>query len=392
MLTVGVVSLDTKNSAALLAMLQQTGLVQPIAQWDLMAGDGPTSRAAVPDVVVVEIGRDAKTPLDVASKLNRLNPSVCIIAISAYQEPSPDLLMQAMRSGVREFLSPPIDPMVVREMLERLVKQRGIPHSDTEKLLVFAGAKGGVGTTTITVNLAVQLARSAGKRVVLFDLGRPLGHAALLLDLETRFSFRAAVESLDRLDSHLFSGLLANHKSGVQVLPGAANADEWDRITPASLARVVNVAQSSFDYVLADIGSSCSSEWAPVLRLARQIVLVTETNVPSLWSLERQITLLRSVGVDPNRIRLVVNRWHRADEEALQAFEKRVKLQFTERLPNDYKAVSRSVNSGAELSKGQSDLLVQKFRSMAEQITGARPTGGAEAKRGAFMGLFSSKS
>ena len=101
-----------------------------------------------------------------------------------------------------------------------------------EKLLVVAGAKGGVGTTTVAVNLAVQLARGAGKRVVLFDLGRPLGHAALLLDLETRFSFRAAVESLDRLDSHLFSGLLANHKSGVQVLAGASSADEWDRISP----------------------------------------------------------------------------------------------------------------------------------------------------------------
>ena len=74
MLTVGVVSLDTKNSAALLAMLQQTGLVQPIAQWDLMAGEGPTSRAAVPDVVLVEIGRDAKTPLEFAARLNRLNP------------------------------------------------------------------------------------------------------------------------------------------------------------------------------------------------------------------------------------------------------------------------------------------------------------------------------
>ena len=127
MLTVGVVSLDTKNSAALLAMLQQTGLVQPIAQWDLMAGEGPTSRAAVPDVVLVEIGRDAKSPLEVAARLNRLNPAACIIACSAYQDPSPDLLMQAMRSGVREFLSQPIDPMVVREMLERLVKQRGHP-------------------------------------------------------------------------------------------------------------------------------------------------------------------------------------------------------------------------------------------------------------------------
>jgi pilus assembly protein CpaE len=389
MLTVGVVSLDTKNSASLLALLQQTGLVQPVAQWDLMAGDGPASRAAVPDVVLVEIGRDAKSPLEAAARLNRLNPAACIIACSAYQDPSPDLLMQAMRSGVREFLSQPIDPMVVREMLERLVKQRGIPPAEVEKLVVVAGAKGGVGTTTVAVNLAVQLARGVGKRVVLFDLGRPLGHAALLLDLETRFSFRAAVESLDRLDSHLFSGLLANHKSGLQLLAGASHADEWDRMTPPFLSRVVNVAQSSFDCVVADVGTNFSSEWAPVLRLARQVILVTETNVPSLWSLERQVTMLRALGIDSARLRLVVNRWHRSDEEALQAFEKRVKLQIFERLPNDFKQVSRAVNMGTELARGQNDHLVQKFRGLADQITGTRRE--VPEKRGAFLGLFSGK-
>jgi pilus assembly protein CpaE len=296
--------------------------------------------------------------------------------------------MQAMRSGVREFLSYPIDPMVVREMLERLVKQRGIPHSETEKLVLVAGAKVGVGSTTIAVNLGVQLARTAGKRVVLFDLGRPLGHAALLLDLEARFSFRAAVESLDRLDSHLFSGLLANHKSGIHLLAGASNADEWERISPVSLARVINVAQGSFDFVVADVGPHLSSEWAPVLRLARQVVLVTETNVPSLWSLERQITMLRSLGVDTGRLRLVVNRWHRADEEPLQAFEKRVRLPIFERIPNDFKGVSRAINTGAELSRVQNDQLVQRFRNMAENFAGTRRE---EAKRGSFLGLFSGK-
>jgi len=395
MLTVGIVSLDTKNSAALLAMLQQTGLVAPIAQWDLMSGEGPTSRTAVPDVVLVEIGRDSKTPLEIAARLNRLNPSACIIACSAYQDPGPDLLMQAMRSGVREFLSQPIDPMIIREMLERLVKQRGMTHTETEKLIVIGGAKGGVGTTTVAVNLAVQLAREEGKRVVLFDLARPLGHAALLLDLETRFSFRAAVESLDRLDSSLFSGLLANHKSGLQLLGGASHADEWDRVSPLSLARVMNVAQSSYDYVLADIGTNTSTEWAPVLRMARHVVLVTETNVPSLWSLERHVTLLRALGLDAARLRLVVNRWHKADEEPLGAFEKRVKMAISERLPNDFKQVSRAVNMGTELVRGQNDQLLQRFRSLAEQVTGT-VTGTGERKengekRGAFLGLFSGK-
>jgi pilus assembly protein CpaE len=389
MLTVGVVSLDTKSSAALLAMLQQTGLVQPIAQWDLMAGAGPTSRAGVPDVVLVEIGRDASTPLEFAARLNQLHPTACIIACSPYQEPRSDLLMQAMRSGVREFLPQPVDPMVLREMLERLIKQRGMPQPEVEKLVVVTGSKGGVGTTTIAVNLAVQLARAAGKRTVLFDLGRPLGHAALLLDLETRFSFRAAVESLDRLDSHLFSGLLAIHKSGVQVLAGAGSADEWDRISPLAIARVINVAQTGCDFVVADLDSHCSSEWGPVLRLARVIVLVAETNVPSLWSLERQLSMLRSLGIDPQRFRVVINRWHRADEVPLEAFEKRVKLPIFARLPNDFRQVSKAVNMGMALSRGHNDQLVSRFREMAEQIAGVRREG--SGKRGTILGLFSSK-
>ena len=298
--------------------------------------------------------------------------------------------MQAMRSGVREFLPQPIDPMVLREMLERLVKQRGMPQPEAEKLVVVAGSKGGVGTTTVAVNLAVQLARAAGKRTVLFDLGRPLGHAGLLLDLEPRFSFRAAVESLDRLDSHLFSGLLAIHKSGVQVLAGAANADEWDRISPVAIARVINVAQSSFDFVVADLDSNCSSEWAPVLRLARVIVLVAETNVPSLWSLERQLSLLRSLGISSQCFRIVINRWHRADEEPLEAFEKRVKLPIFARLPNDFRQVSKAVNMGTALSRGQSDHLVSRLRNMAEEIAGVPRE--SPGKRGTILGLFSSKS
>jgi pilus assembly protein CpaE len=246
-----------------------------------------------------------------------------------------------------------------------------------------------VGTTTIAVNLSVQLAHSLRRRTVLFDLGRPLGHAALLLDLETRFNFRAAVESLDRLDSNLFSGFLATHKSGVHVLAGASHADEWEHVTSAALARVINVGQGAFESVVADLGATCSSEWIPILRLAHRVVMVSETNVPSLWSLERQLSLLRSLGVDSERIRLVINRWHRADEEPLGAFEKRVKMPIAARIPNDYKQVSRAVNMGIALTTDNNDQLVHQFRVMAEEISGLGH--GAPAKRSSILSLFSSK-
>ena len=99
--------------------------------------------------------------------------------------------------------------------------------------------------------------------------------------------------------------------------------------------------------------------------------------------------MLRSVGIDSERFRLVANRWHRADEEPLGAFEKRVKMPFAVRLPNDYRQVSKAVNMGTALSRGQNDQLVQKFRSMAEEIAGIPRE--APGKRGSILGLFSSK-
>jgi Flp pilus assembly CpaE family ATPase len=141
--------------------------------------------------------------------------------------------------------------------------------------------------------------------------------------------------------------------------------------------------------VVADLDSNCSSEWGPVLRLARAIVLVAETNVPSLWSLERQLSLLRSLGIDSQRFRIVINRWHRADEEPLEAFEKRVKLPIFARLPNDFRQVSKAVNMGTALSRGPNDQLVSGYCHMAEQIAGVRREG--SGKRGKILGLFSSK-
>jgi len=388
MLTAGVASTDGKSAAYLLASLQQTGLVQSVLEWTLPAAQVPDSPESVPDVVLVELARDSQTPLAFAAQVYRIRPSVCIIACSTLEQPSPDLLMQAMRSGVREFLPQPVDPLALRETLERLIKERPLAQSAAEKLIVLMGAKGGVGTTTIAVNLGVQLAQVTQKRVVLLDFGRPLGHVSLLLDLQTRFALRDAVESLDRLDNHFFGGLLTTHKSGLQVLAGASSADVWQGTSITALARVMNVAQSASDFVLVDGGSFLSSEWVPALRLARMIIPVAETDVPALWSLERQLGLMRSAGLDSERFRIIINRWHRSDDEALEAFEKKIQQPIFARLPNDFRQVSEAVNLGTALSRSSNDPLVSKFRKLAFECAGVQQE--PESKRGALRGLFTS--
>src|SRR5437899_2951070 len=170
--------------------------------------------------------------------------------------PSHQLLLEAMRSGVQDFLPKPVNPDALKEILSRFMQESETKDRSTlEKLIIVMGSKGGVGTTTVAVNLGVQLSTYTHKRVVLLDFARPLGNVHLLLDLHTKFGVRDAVENLDRLDGHFFSGLLTHHKTKLEILGGAMQPEEWQSIAVPPLERVVNVAQSSFDMVLIDIGS-----------------------------------------------------------------------------------------------------------------------------------------
>jgi len=155
-----------------------------------------------------------------------------------------------------------------------------------------------------------------------------------------------------------------------------------------ALARVVNVAQGSCDHLVMDLGSMYSSEWSAVLHLARTIVIVAQADVPGLWTLERHMTAMASFGLDPGRLRIIINRWHRSDEEALKAFEKKVKRPISALLPNDFRQVSEAMNLGAPLSKNHNDPLTAKFRQLASHLAGISPA--AEEKRSAIFNLFSS--
>ena len=390
MLTASVASIVPKNGSYLRACLEQTGLVKTIAEWGVEPNRHPSPGESVPDVVIIDLTRELEPCFEFAAHLRRLRPSVCLVGYSPVQNPSPGLLIQAMRSGMQEFLSHPIEASWLREILQRHIQQRGpeVKTESAEKAIVVLGGKGGVGTTTVAVNLAVQLAAIAGKRALLLDLARPLGLVSLLLDLQPRFSIRAAVENLERLDSYLLAGLLTRHKSGLEVLGGVTDPDEWQHVPVTALPRVVNVAQNCCDFLVMDMGSVYTSEFKPVLQLARSVLVVTQADVPGLWALERHLSALASFGLDATKLQIIINRWHRPDEEALKAFEKKAKRAIFARIPNDFRRVSMAVNLGAPLAWDHNDPLVSKFRQMASQLVGVPLE--AEAKRGSLFNFLSS--
>lgn len=383
MLTAAIASSDSTSAAQLMVSLQQTGLVGDVKSWSV-PNDTIEASDNIPDIVLLDLGRDPEPQFAFGAQLRLIRPAVRLVACSAVNPPSQQLLLDAMRSGVQDFVFKPVAPEALKEIFARF-NQEGLAaeHRSAQKLIVLMGAKGGVGTTTVSVNLGVQLSTFANKRVVLLDLARPLGNAHLLLDMSPRFGIRDAIENIDRLDSHFFDGLVTAHKTKLHILGGAMHPEVWQSIPATLLDRIANVAQTSFDIVIADTGSQFGSDWGPMLKASRMILVVTETNVPSLWALERRLSALEGLGIDSEKVRVVVNRWHKGDQQTLNSVQKNIKRPIIATLPNDFRKASASVNLGTPLMENHNNNLTNQYRELASLLSGVDAI--AAPKKGSFF-------
>lgn len=387
-LSAAITGLDPVSSSTLRHMLLQTGLVKDVREWasDKMAQLRHSQD--VPDLIFLDLNGKAELDFTVAQQLTRLRPSVHIVACSAKRESNPDFLLQAMRSGVREFLQKPFDRVELSSLISRVSNeytQVAPSRTATGKLFVVLGTKGGVGTSTVAVNLAVELAQFPGKSAILLDFSRPMGDVAALLDLKPSFQFRDAMENFSRLDSTLLGGLLTAHKSGLKVLAGATHLEDWQHASFPALERLVEIAQHGFDFVVMDFGSFYSAEWQNILRAA-EVLLVSEADLPGLAKLHRHLGALANLQVSSAQMRLIINRWHRHDEQALEKVENDMKMPVFARLPNNFKQVSEASVRGDSLKK-DGDALSGEFHKMATRIAGFKP--GTQTKKSRLAHFFS---
>ncbi len=321
------------------------------------------------DVVVIDLESDPECALDLIE--NICGNSSATVMVYTSQTDS-DLVVRCMRAGARELLTLPFAQNVVAEALVRAAARRPQmrkPNKKTRgKLLVFLGAKGGAGVTTLACNMAVALGQDQGMKTLLIDLDLPLGDAALSLGIVSEFSTVNALQASERLDGAFLSKLVVKHPTGVSVLAAPGKFPRYEPTTEA-IDKLLAVARQEFDYVVVDVGSRLDPQITSLFRDAARIFLVTQAGIAELRNTNRLISQFFA-DASP-RLEVVINRY---EPRAMAVTEEHITKALTRpaawKVPNDHVLVRRNLISATPLVLGDSNL-AKRIREMAASVTGS---------------------
>jgi pilus assembly protein CpaE len=337
---------------------------------------------AQPQIILVDM-QDPQAALQALRVLHEVLPKTWLFVTSASDDSK--LVIETMRAGAREFLPKPVPVSILAQALERYAAERqkageNRPHG---KIYCITAAKGGAGTTSVAVNLAVSLATARSAKVALLDLGSPVGDAAEYLNLKSGFSVSDALASAQRLDPVLLETYMS-HTHGVAVLPGLREFRPG-LLRPDALARMLGVAAEAYTHTFIDISCSQNPEELEVVTdLSTAVVIVMTPELPALWRTGRLIRLFEKTG-GGEKLRLVLNRNSKRHELNSKEIEKTLGRPIYWRLPNNYPAAIGAVNSGKPLVAVNHSSLASAYFGLAQKLAGIPLR---QTRRGLF-GMFS---
>ena len=370
-LSVAVFATDNDQRAVLQVLVDGTSVARTVCGNATMplAPNDPVirkTRGFAPDVILVDIAKDSVTAaLRAMELIHQEIPEAAVFAVGPMTQPQ--LIVSAMRAGVREYIERPTTTTDLLEAFVRLTSTRRKPGRENSRGKVFTivNAKGGSGATTVAVNLALAL-ESIHHSTALVDLA-PLGHCALHLNLKPAFGVSDAIANLHRLDSSLLDSFMARHNSGLQVLAGAATPTAIEP-SASDFARLFDTMVGSFHYIVVDASSRLDSATRLVGNLSEKVLLIAHADVATLWSAGRVAQYLGESGAR-DRFALVLNRYRKVPGFNEAETEAAIGSPVLWRIPNQYFAVSAAIDRGVPVMQQGSTEISRSIAGLAEYLT-----------------------
>jgi Flp pilus assembly CpaE family ATPase len=375
---------ERRKAAATALAGCQGGEIREFSSYPPSLDDVPKLLEQHYDVIIIDLDSHPEYALELVESICAKGAAtVMVYSMKADSE----LLVHCMRAGAREFLTLPFSQSTMAEALVRASARRPAtraPKKASGRLLVFLGAKGGDGATTLACNFAVAIAKESGQSTLLIDLDLPLGDAGLSLGVVAEYSTINALQNSARLDTSFLSKLLVKHSSGVFVLAAPGKFPTYDASTDA-IDRLVSVARQDFENVVVDMGSRLDLMGTSLFKENSTVFLVIQAGIAGLRNANRLISQFFSTGVP--RLEIILNRY---EPRTLGVAEDQITKALTRpaqwKIPSDSDAVRHMQTTAIPLALEDSPIS-QLIRQMARTACGLPAI--QEKKRGFSLKSFS---
>jgi pilus assembly protein CpaE len=311
------------------------------------------AREKNPDVVVLAMEEPVARASQTMSGLADALPETPVIVYSSLSDAAS--VRRAMVSGARDYLVKPPRPeelaRAIYSVLEQEERRRTRLSGQTASsaargtVITVFGAKGGIGKTTISTNMATALCRNTNSSIAIVDMDTRFGDVAIMMDVVVEFSIADVGRNIDQVDRESIRDYLVQHSSGVEILPAPLHPTEWGALHRQHIARVIELLSQTHDYVIVDTPGAFNELVATALESADIILLVTSMDIASIKDTALALEMLRAASVSEDKVKLVIN--HSTSSNSLRAedVERVLEYEVYWRIPHDV-AVSNSNQLG----------------------------------------------
>jgi len=309
---------------------------------------GNLARLHSADALLVDVSGAGASHMQRIEALRQQFPALPCILITSSQQP--DVLLRAIRAGVRDVLSWPLERGQLADAISRVEASLPPRQQHRASLVSLLSCKGGAGTSFIAANLAHTLATLGRKRVLLLDLNTQFADTASLVSDKTPSATLPDVcAQIDRLDDAFLEACLTHVTDGFDILAGASDPTKAQVVTPERVGHILAMVSDRYDLVVVDAGHAVTPVSMSVLDKSDKILVVTQPSIAYARNGRNLSAILRALHYSDDQVHLVPNRCSRRDELDTAMLEKVFGMKVLHAIPDEPAAVNAAISHGVPL-------------------------------------------
>ena len=310
----------------------------------------------------------------------------------------PQMLLEAFRVGVKEFLSQPLTRQEVEPALARFEERFSAKVAQSDRplgrVVSVIGARGGVGVSTVATNMATSVQQSGkGESTALMDLDLHGGELGLFLDLHASQGLKHLAKDLSRLDETIIRSMMVQHTSGLQLLSSGYEAFEDAEYVHGSTMRVIGLLRSMHRHIFIDCGHILDPAVKEALDYSDQVIVITTLSLPAIRRTKRLLEAFTAAQYPADKVTVVVNRYTNDQKDLLNETESMLAVRMAGLIPNDYGTASEAIDHGKPFTimAARTSIGQWYLRGSSQLISGKSGKNGAakdEGKKTSFFGRY----